>query len=480
MPTHSSESLSVLAVDLDGSLIKTDLLWESTTSYLAGNPLRIFRLPILLASGRAQLKSALAQQTTLDASSLPYRTDVLDWLRQEKARGRWLVLATASDKTLANAVSEHLGIFDEVIASDGTVNLRGEIKREELVRRFGEHRFDYVGNDDCDLAVWKSAKQAIIVSPSANLQAKAEKITTVAKVFHLPKTNTFALWARALRLHQWLKNLLVFIPLLTAHRFNDTSLLAQALLAFLAFGLCASSVYLLNDLIDVQDDRKHRSKYKRPFASGDLSILHGWLAIPVPLLAAFAITISSLSINFGLALLAYYGLTLAYTFKLKRVLMLDVVTLSGLYTLRIVAGALAINVTLSVWLLSFSMFIFTSIALVKRYIELLDAKQRGITSMLGRGYHPDDAEMVASLGAAAGYLSVMVLALYIQDPVTLNLYSTPQWIWGACPILLFWVSRCWMLAHRGQMHDDPMVFAFKDRVSLFCGVLFLATFALAR
>jgi 4-hydroxybenzoate polyprenyltransferase/phosphoserine phosphatase len=480
MPTHNGESPSVLAVDLDGSLIKTDLLWESTTRYLAGNPLRGLQLPALLAGGRAQLKSVLAQRTTLDASNLPYRKDVLDWLRHEKAQGRYLVLATASDKHWADAVSEHLGIFDEVVASDGTVNLRGEAKREALVNRFGERGFDYVGNDNSDLVIWKSANQAIIISPSAGLEAKVAKVSTVVKTFHLPKTNTFALWARALRLHQWLKNLLVLIPLLTAHRFNDMHLMMQALLAFLAFGLCASSVYLLNDLIDVQDDRKHRSKCKRPFASGDLSMLHGWLATPVPLITALAITISLLPVNFGLALMAYYGLTLAYTFKLKRVLMLDVVTLASLYTARIIAGALAINVTLSVWLLSFSMFIFTSIALVKRYTELLDAKERGITTMLGRGYHPDDAEMVASLGAAAGYLSVMVLALYIQDPVTLNLYSTPQWIWGACPILLFWVSRCWMLAHRGQMHDDPMVFAFKDRVSLLCGALFLATFALAR
>lgn len=479
MPTHNGESLPVLAVDLDGSLIKTDLLWETTTLYLSSNPLRVLRLPLLMASGRAQLKSTLAQHTTLDASSLPYREDVLEWLRNEKKQGRRLVLATASDSQLARAVAEHLGIFEEVIASDGTVNLRGETKRQALVQRFGERGFDYVGNDETDLQVWKSAGHAVIVSSSALLEEKAAMVTTVGKVFDVPKPSKLV-WARALRLHQWLKNLLVFIPLLTAHRLNDTHLLIKASLAFLAFGLCASSVYLLNDLIDVQDDRKHRNKRKRPFASGDLSVLQGWLAVPVPLAAALLIAVTCLPIHFGLALLAYYLLTLAYTFKLKRVLMLDVVTLAGLYTLRIIAGALAVGVTLSMWLLSFSMFIFISLALVKRYTEVLDAKQRGITTMLGRGYHPDDAEMVSSLGAAAGYLSVMVLALYIQDPAILNLYSSPQWIWGACPILLFWVSRCWMLAHRGQMHDDPMVFAFKDRVSILCGVLFLAAFALAR
>ncbi len=480
MPTHNHESSPALAVDLDGSLIKTDLLWESATRYLAKNPLRALLLPAMLGKGRAQLKAQLAESTELDVTTLPYREDVLAWLRQEKAQGRHIVLATASDARLATAISDHLEIFDEVIASDGAVNLRGEAKREALVSRFGERGFDYVGDTDIDLDVWKSARHAIIVSPPAGLAEKAARITTVEKVFETAKPNTFALWARALRLHQWLKNLLVFIPLVTAHRFSESGLLFNALLAFLAFGLCASSVYLLNDLIDSQDDRQHRSKRKRPFASGDLSILHGWMAVPIPLLVALAITLTSLSAHFAFALMCYYALTLAYTFKLKRVLLLDVVTLAGLYTLRIIAGAFAISVPLSFWLLSFSMFIFMSIALIKRYTELLDARQRGVTAMLGRGYRPDDLEMVASLGAAAGYLSVLVLALYIQDPVSLTLYHSPQWIWGACPILLYWVSRSWMLAHRGQMHDDPMVFAFKDRVSLICGALFMLAFTMAR
>ncbi|PTU31986.1 UbiA family prenyltransferase [Stenotrophobium rhamnosiphilum] len=480
MPTPNSKSSLVLAVDLDGSLIKTDLLWESATRYLASNPLRAFLLPGMLRSGRAQLKSTLVENTQLDVTTLPYRQDVLDWLRAEKAKGRRLVLATASDHRLATAISEHLGIFDEVLATNGTINLSGEAKREALVSRYGERGFDYVGNDHIDLKVWKSAQNAIIVSPPKGLAEKAAKIATVEHIFEDVKPNTFALWARALRLHQWLKNLLVFIPLAAAHRFSEIDLISQSLLAFIAFGLCASSVYLLNDLIDSQDDRQHRSKRNRPFASGDLSILHGWFAVPIPLLIAVAITLTSLSEHFALALLCYYGLTLAYTFKLKRVLLLDVVTLAGLYTLRIIAGAFAIGVPLSFWLLSFSMFIFMSIALIKRYTELLDARQRGVSTMLGRGYRPDDLQMVASLGAAAGYLSVLVLALYIQDPVSLTLYRSPQWIWGACPILLYWVSRSWMLAHRGQMHDDPMVFAFKDRVSLICGALFMLAFAMAR
>lgn len=480
MPTHNHESSPALAVDLDGSLIKTDLLWESTTRYLAGNPLRALLLPSMLGAGRAQLKSRLAQSTQLDVTTLPYHEDVLAWLRAEKTKGRHIVLATASDAQLATAISDHLEIFDEVIASDGNTNLRGEAKRKALVSRFGERGFDYVGDTTIDLDVWKSARSAIIVEPSAGLAEKAAKITTVERVFETPKRSPLALWAKALRVHQWLKNLLVFVPLAAAHRFGNLDSLLSALLAFFAFGLCASSVYLLNDLIDSQDDRQHRSKRKRPFASGDLSILHGWMAVPIPLLIALAITLTCLSKHFAITLMCYYALTLAYTFKLKRVLLLDVVTLAGLYTLRIIAGAFAIGVPLSFWLLSFSMFIFMSIALIKRYTELLDARQRGVTTMLGRGYRPDDLEMVASLGAAAGYLAVLVLALYIQDPVSLVLYHSPQWIWGACPILLYWVSRSWMLAHRGQMHDDPMVFAFKDRVSLVCGALFMLAFALAR
>jgi 4-hydroxybenzoate polyprenyltransferase/phosphoserine phosphatase len=479
MPTHNSEASPVLAVDLDGSLIKTDLLWESLTQHLTANPLRALMLPALLAAGRAQLKARLAQTSEIDIAALPYRQDVLTWLHEQKAQGRKLVLATASDQRWAEEISDHLKIFDEIIASDGVTNFRGEAKRQALVERFGERGFDYVGNDTTDLAVWKSAREAILVSPSTALVQQAAQVSTVGKVFQHPK-NTLASWARALRLHQWLKNGLLFVPLLTAHRFNDLGLVLQGLMAFLAFGLCASSVYLLNDLIDVQDDRRHRSKKKRPFASGDLSIALGWTAVPIPLIAAMLISVYALPSTFGWTLATYYGMTLAYTFKLKRVMMLDVLTLAGLYTLRIIAGAFAIGVPLSFWLLSFSMFIFMSIALVKRYTELQDARQRGITAMKGRGYRSDDLEMVASLGASSGYLAVLVLALFIQDPVTLKMYSSPQWIWAACPILMFWISRCWMIAHRGQMHDDPMVFAFKDRVSLFCGVLFLATFALAR
>lgn len=347
MTIQTHDSATVLAVDLDGSLISTDLLWESATQYLAKNPLRAFLLPAMLGKGRAQLKFQLARQIELDVSTLPYRQDVLDWLHAEKSKGRRIVLATASDSLLADAISRHLGIFDEVIASSGTTNLSGDAKREALVSRFGERGFDYVGNTYVDLKVWKSAQRAIIVSPPSGLAESTAKITTVEYIFEVAKPNKLALWARALRLHQWLKNLLIFIPLLTSHRFNELSLFSNAVFAFLAFGLCASSVYLLNDLIDSQDDRLHRSKRKRPFASGDLSILQGWLAVPVPLLTALIITIAFLPEQFALALLCYYGLTLAYTFKLKRVLLLDVVTLSGLYTLRIIAGAFAIDVPLS-------------------------------------------------------------------------------------------------------------------------------------
>jgi 4-hydroxybenzoate polyprenyltransferase len=470
----------VLAVDLDGSLIQTDMLWESLTRLIATRPMKVFLLPLFALNGRASLKAKLAELAMPDAGSIPYREDLLEWLRSEKALGRRIVLATASDQRMAQAVADHVGIFDEIIASDGKVNLKGELKRQALVSRFGERGFDYVGNDSSDLKVWPSARQAIVVSATSKLETQAAAVSIVGKVFRDAGPRKLALWARALRLHQWLKNLLVLVPLLAAHRLNEPGLLLSAVTAFFAFGLCASSVYLLNDLIDAQEDRHHRSKRHRPFASGRLPMSQGWLAVPIPLLMAAVLAISALPPAFAQTLAVYYALTLMYSLKLKRVLMLDVLALAGLYTLRIIAGAFAIGVPLSFWLLSFSMFIFMSLALIKRYTELLDARRRGVTTMRGRGYHPGDLEMVASLGAAAGYLAVLVLALYIQDPTSLKLYRSPHWIWGACPILLFWVSRSWMLAHRGLVHDDPMIFAVKDRVSLVCGVLFLAVFAMAR
>jgi len=288
------------------------------------------------------------------------------------------------------------------------------------------------------------------------------------------------LWSSALRLHQWLKNLLIFVPLLVSHRLGVANLLIEGVVAFVLFGLCASSAYLLNDLLDVNSDRRHASKRRRPLAAGLISSRSAAFCSAILLICAFGGALWILPWQFTVAMGAYYVVTVTYSLWLKRLMIVDVVTLAMLYTLRIIAGTLLFHLVMTFWMLAFSMFIFLSLAFVKRHAELLGARNKGDTDRPGgRGYFADDLSMISSLGAASGYLSVMVLALYIQDPNTAALYRNPRIIWLACPLLLYWISRVWVLAHRGEMYDDPVVFAIRDRVSLLVGVLFGLVFWLA-
>lgn len=455
-----------LAVDLDGTLIRTDVLIESINQLLTQRLFQLFGFFRSLLRGRAALKAWLAQRVSLDVASLPYHAPLLQWLQDEKQRGRSILLVTATHHKVARQIADHLGVFDEVLATTAQVNLKGATKRDALVARFGAGGFEYVGNDAPDLRVWEAAAAAHVVTDSAALLSRVKEIASVGHVF----PGSGAGWApsilKALRLHQWSKNLLVFVPLLTAHLYGDLGSVQNALLAFLAFSLAASSVYVLNDLVDVQDDRHHPRKSRRPFASGSLSLLTGWILWPVLLLSAFALVGAALPVHFAAVLGVYVALTTAYSFWLKRTDMLDVLTLAVLYTLRIVGGAAALAVQSSFWLLLFSMFIFLSLALIKRYCELRVAREKGRKDKLrGRGYAAADLEMVSSLGGSAGFISVLVLALYIQDARTATLYPSPVWMWALCPAMLYWIARAWLIAHRGNMHDDPIVFALKDKVS---------------
>jgi 4-hydroxybenzoate polyprenyltransferase/phosphoserine phosphatase len=468
-----------LVVDLDGTLIRSDLSLESGFAFMGMRPWLAFRALGWLAEGLPRLKHEISHAVPIDAASLPYDERVLALLKEEKQRGREIVLATASHRHYADQIAAHLPVIDRVMATEGEVNLAAANKRDALLSAYGDKGYDYVGNSRDDLVVWASARRAYVVNARPSVCARAEAQGNVAQVLP-PSGNHLADWAKALRLHQWAKNLLILVPLLASHRIGDNGLLLRAVLAFLCFGLCASSVYLLNDLVDIGADRHHPSKSRRPFAAGRLSLMHGFLAVPLLLALAFGLAAVLLPWRFMAALAVYYVLTLAYSLGLKRLMSVDVIVLAGLYTLRIIAGTFAFGVSLTFWMLAFSMFMFLSLALVKRYDELQVARRRGsVDKTRGRGYYPSDLEMVASLGAASGYISVMVLALYIQDPATVALYRHPHIIWLACPLLLFWVSRVWMLTHRGQMHDDPVVFALKDRISLGIGVLFSAIFWLA-
>ncbi|MFC5078841.1 Decaprenyl-phosphate phosphoribosyltransferase [Vibrio thalassae] len=472
------EKLKPLVVDLDGTLIKSDLLIESLFLFLKSNIFNFLVFIRYLFKGKSQLKSKIASVVDIDVSVLPYNNDVLDYIVLERKKGRKIILATASNIRYANQISDFTKAFDLVLASDKEINLASKVKAKRLVEQFGEKGFDYIGNSEADIQVWEKASEAIVVNPDRGVLEKARRIANVSKIIDT-RPSFLRTLVKALRVHQWAKNVLIFVPLAASHYLMNFEMLTTVLFAFLIFSLCASTVYLLNDLLDLEDDRHHKTKCNRPFASGDLDVRFGIFAVPLILLAVFVLSIVLLPPNFFFVLLSYYLLTLAYSFKLKKMVMVDVITLAMLYTVRIVAGGVVLGLELTFWLLAFSMFIFLSLAMVKRYAELYEAKQLGLTKTRGRGYQPSDLELLSSLGTASGYLSVLVLSLYINEPLTASMYHYPTLIWAACPLLLFWISRTWIVTHRGLMNDDPVVFALKDRVSQIVGVLFILVFWMA-
>jgi 4-hydroxybenzoate polyprenyltransferase len=452
-----------LCVDLDGTLTPVDTLHENLLGLVRHSPQSVVALPAWLAKGKAAFKRQVAAHAPLDAALLPFRHELLEWLREQRAAGRKLVLATAADRGVADAIANHLALFDEVVASDGEHNLSGEGKRQALVARFGEKGFDYAGNDKPDRIVWKSSRQAIVVGDAAAVE-EARKVASVAKVFSVQRPS-LRLWLKAARLHQWVKNLLIFVPALLAHVILQPPIVFNTVLAFLAFGLCASSVYLINDLLDLEADRRHPRKRNRPFATGQLSAGSGALAAALLLAAAIALAVA-VNGYFCAVLAGYYVFTWAYSLRLKQIALLDVMMLAGLYTLRIIAGAAATRIPPSFWLLAFSVFIFLSLGIVKRFTELEDARQAGKNNASRRGYSADDLSLLMSLGTSSGYCAIVVMALYINSSDAQLLYTHHKPLWLMCPLMLFWISRIWLLTARAQMHDDPIVFALRDRVSL--------------
>jgi 4-hydroxybenzoate polyprenyltransferase len=460
-PARQDQDLP-LCVDLDGTLLKSDLLVETALALLAARPWMLFAMFAWLLGGKACFKREVASRATVDGELLPWDVRVVERLHAERGRRR-LVLCTAADHEAAVRATAHLALFDEVLASDGRVNLSGPRKAAALVARFGERGFDYAANARVDLPVWRQARRAWVVNAPAGLADRARRQGEVA-VELAREGGGWRAWVRALRLHQWLKNLLVFLPLLASHRFLQPDAIVLALCAFFTFGLCASGVYLLNDLLDLPSDRRHPRKRLRPFAAGSLPLLPGLVAAPA--LSLFALALAAwVQPRLAGVLGLYYLCTLAYSMALKKRVMIDVVMLAGLYTLRIIGGAVAIGAALSFWLLAFSMFLFLSLAMLKRYTELATLLADGRDTASGRGYRVEDLPLLQSLGSSAGYLAVLVLALYINSPESLQLYSHPKLLWLLCPLLLYWMSWVWVVAHRGRMHDDPVVFAVTDPVS---------------
>ncbi|WP_207461068.1 UbiA family prenyltransferase [Azospirillum sp. SYSU D00513] len=457
-----------LVVDLDGTLLKTDLLYEALFVLLATHPLTALRTPSWLGKGKAAFKAQLADAVLLDLHTLPVDEGVLALIRGARAEGRRVYLASASDRRYVEALAQHMGLFDGVYASDGQINLGAENKARVLVEMFGEGGFDYVGNSLADVPVWARARTAYLVNvPNGVAQAARRAAADVRVVSsERPRLKDYL---RAMRVHQWLKNLLILVPGLAAHVLTPAAL-GSALLAFLSFSLCASSVYLLNDLLDLRNDRLHTTKRRRPFASGAVPLVHGMLLFP-GLLGASLLLALMVSPAFIGVLAVYYALTLAYSFVLKRQLILDVVSLACLYGMRLAAGGVALGVALSEWLIAFSIFFFLSLALVKRATELVGRVKQGLGAPAGRAYEPGDLPVLEMLAASSGFASALVLALYIHSPEVTTLYQRPGLLWFGGLVLVYWLCRILILTHRGEMNDDPVVFAATDRVSLLCGGL---------
>jgi 4-hydroxybenzoate polyprenyltransferase len=473
-----SENLPPLVVDLDGTLIKSDLLVEGFFALLHINFLYLFLAPFWLLKGKAHFKEQIFSRVAIDPQLLPYHASFLAFLRQQAQSGRQLVLATASNERAAQRVAKHLGIFNSVLASTGSVNLSGKKKLKAMVEACGENRFDYAGNARVDLQIWPHARNAILVNPGLGVEAAARRVGRVQEVFHEGQRGIAPL-LKAMRPHQWLKNVLIFVPLLTAHVWLDPAAVWRSLLAFIAFSLCASSAYIVNDLLDLPSDRAHPRKRRRPLASGDLPPLHGALAAIVLLAAGLSVALL-VSPLFTLITVGYLTITLAYSLQLKRYVLMDVIVLAGLYTVRVIAGTAAIAVGPSFWLLSFSMFVFLSLALVKRCAEINTLLKAKRTEATGRDYRVSDLHYLHSMGTASGYLSVLVLALYINSPEMRAQYSNPYYLWLLCPMVLYWISRIWLKTGRDEMHDDPLVFTMKDRGSLFviAGMILVTLLAL--
>lgn len=458
MDAKSNIKHTPLCVDLDGSLIASDTLWEGLVALLMQKPLMIFQVIGWLLAGKAVLKKNVAEYTDRSGEDWPVRDEVVSYINQAKAQGRKVYLVTGAAQKTAEAISKHLGLFDGVYHSDEQINLTSTRKRDKLVQEFGDGGFDYIGNSADDIAVFNSARRGIVVAPDRAAktwlkQNQSEEIPT--------KPTGIKTVLKAIRVHQWLKNVLIAVPLFLNHTFLDFQSISAAIIAFFSFSFFASSVYIVNDLSDLKADRAHPKKCKRPLASGAISIPTA-AVLWVALFSASVLLASLLPIEFLYVMVVYAIITTAYTFVLKRKLLVDVFTLASLYTIRIIAGAFATHSGLSFWLLAFSVFFFLSLALVKRYVELSEGEKEDDSKLLGRGYYGMDTSMLAQGGVSSAFTSAMVLALYINSPEFSEMYDNPWVLWPLVPLILYMLLRIWILAGRGLVHEDPVVFIMRD------------------
>lgn len=467
-----------LVVDLDGTLINTDLLHEGLVLLLRKNPLYIFSCLIWMMKGKGYLKNKIFKIVDIPSELLPYNREILDLLKKEAANGRMLILATASPLSIALAIAERHRIFHKVYGTTNNVNLKGKIKLNLLLDEFGSSKFDYVGNSYSDLSIFSSARYSYLVNPSLLVKIKTKKNPGLRQTWNFRK-EPFKNFFKSVRAYQWVKNLLIFVPLITSHSFLSVGPVSLALLGFISFSLVASGGYLINDLLDLNSDRVHPTKRFRPLASGKISILNA-IIISILLLAAGFYLASLLNHLFWIIVLFYFATTVIYSVFFKRIVLFDVFALAVLYSIRVFAGGVATNITLSSWLIAFSTFIFLSLAFVKRYSELSKVDDNSTLEKIGRGYFIEDIHLLQTMGVVSGFLSVVVFSLYLDSPDVSLLYSNPKILWITSFLFLFWISRIWMLTVRGEMTDDPIIFTLKDWVSylVFCLVGLCILFAM--
>lgn len=458
-----------LCVDLDGTIVRTDMLHEAAVRYLKATPFAIFHMIFWLLGGKVNLKQKLAERVDIRGDLLPYRADLVDYLKAQREKGREIHLVTASPQLWADMVGGHLGVFDGVTGT-GAINVKGARKAALLVERHGEGGYDYVGDHAVDLSVWKTARTAHFAGGKGRSLAGRLSGAAPGEFFHGDERSKLRGLVKAARPHQWLKNLLLFVSIAAAHQLLDLGAMAKVVLAFVSFSLLASATYMVNDLLDLDTDRAHPRKSRRPFASGAVSIAEGFVAIAVLSIAALAVAL--LLQPFFLVMLGLYVVTtLAYSFRLKRAALVDVITLAGLYTLRIIAGTVAAGIPISSWLLAFSMFSFMTLAIAKRCAELTGTQVSAEGKISGRGYFGADIEILAGMGSASSFCASLVLCIYTVQPYVLTRYASPAILWLLCPVLLYLLNRILILARRGHMDDDPIVFCVKDPITIKLGVI---------
>ncbi len=461
---------SPIVVDLDGTLIKTDTLFECFIQLAFKRPIRGLLTLAFLLRGISFFKIALAKQISINFDLLPKNEQVLEWLVEQKTAGRRLVLASAAEQSIAQKAADHFGLFEAALGSSPMQNLKGANKADAIEKYLSSRDYCYVGDSRPDLKIWSRSSSAVIVgNPQDALAKRAQRLTRIEAILPNNKRQAKSLF-KQLRVHQWSKNILLFVPAIAGHSLAFDSLSILALGVFI-FSICASSVYLLNDLVDINNDRQHPSKKHRPLASGDISIPVALVLTPILISAALACA-AALSSPFFYILMVYLAITLSYSFILKKLPVIDVITLAMLYTVRIVAGATLIDHTMSPWLLSFSLFFFLSLALAKRYVEVDQAIESG-ASIVGRGYKGGDIAYINSIGTSSGMVSVLVLSLYLHSDKSAQLYERPEVLWCNATIMLFWISWIWFQANRRNLNEDPVIFALRDPVSLCSGAFFV-------